>query len=519
MFEEEKKSNEGLARSKSFRQDELDEVRRVRRMRGSSTDSDLSSVSADSSFSDAQAGVLGPPVTEEEERSGMPSLGQREDRFDTLPTWVEDATKDWSQVEPLTLEDTSFLPAEFLTPEAQDALPPPTPTSGLPELPETEGEDTSSTFLESEGSHTPSIIVDPVALTSQDEGAEHEQGRDDQETKIAPMPFADEKYQSRILAHGREAYSPISRRGSTSSYFPKLPLSPAGSTSGEGSKIVQAGGSGFSEITDEVSEEHLAFWLKDQQRNSASDNPAVSPGLGLPKSSSEPSMLEIAQVPGIDSPLQEGSAVEGDLLFAVDGVGKKLTVKRLDSASISNSSKGTRPRSHSNDNFRSLRLSSVATRGSASGVKNRGSLRGLFEGPPFVTEGDEQSAAREEEEEIIVKMKGQKDGSMVIMSRADLEQVHLSAPSVYTELTLIYADRSQMQAKLQDLELRLAASESQHSRSSSLSAEHRSLSAVEKSQAMSSFVRDALGEAGTFAVGGRYTSWVGLGGWVSLLSC
>lgn len=81
-----------------------------------------------------------------------------------------------------------------------------------------------------------------------------------------------------------------------------------------------------------------------------------------------------------------------------------------------------------------------------------------------------------------------------------------------------------MQAKLKDLELRLAASESsQHSRTSTSAdadarERSRSLSALEKSAVMSTWVRDALGEANTFAMGGlvgRDTSWIGLGGWVS----
>lgn len=70
-----------------------------------------------------------------------------------------------------------------------------------------------------------------------------------------------------------------------------------------------------------------------------------------------------------------------------------------------------------------------------------------------------------------------------------------------------------MQSKLRDLEIRLAASESQHSRTST--SDERSLTAAEKTQAMTTWVRDALGEANTYAGmrAGRDTSWIGLRGW------
>lgn len=410
VFEEGEADNATLTRSDSFkRQEEIEEVRRVRRMRGSSTDSESSQLSSSSvesgySFSEAQAQLL--------DRQALNAEGLEQP---TTPTnesrsMLGDATiVDWSSIEPLTLEDTSALPAQFLTQEAQDALPPPTPIDetiyGLPGLPETE-EEASFTFLNatttSEGSHTPSIIVDPVSSGMEQPPPAEEAG--DLEQKMAPMPFADEKYQSRILAHGREAYSPISRRGSTSSYFPKLPLpgSPPSQTEAQATDAALSNpprGSTLSEMTDELSEEHLAFWIADQRGQS--QRTSASHASGLPKSSSDPLIVETAG---------DGA---GSMLFAEAEGEKKLTVKRLDSNSSRTGS--GRPRSHSNDNFGSLRMSSIISRTSGKSRKTA-DLRTLFA-------EKEGSGQTNEEDEIIIRMKGRREEEVVVMSRTELEQV------------------------------------------------------------------------------------------------
>lgn len=423
VFEDGNADNATLTRSDSFkRKEEIEEVRRVRRARGSSTDSELSvgssgaeSVDSERSFPDLHL----PPT---DMLDDMPAASNsktgvyREDQpltptNELLPLNLSQGTHvDWSQVEPLTLEDTSSLPAQFLTQEAQDALPPSTPASapisGLPRRPELADEvDAGFTFLEAGDIRTtPSIIVAsaPAALSladACDEGA----FADIPDEAMAPMPFADEKYQSRILAHGREAYSPIARRSSITSYFPKLPL--PGSSAKADTQVKaevrapgQQKGSTFSEMTDELSEEHLAFWMQDQRASPSTT--AAAARAGLPKSSSDP--LHIAQT----------AIGDGSLLFAEAEGEKKLTVKRLDSVASRGSSGRSRPRSHSNDNFASLRMSSIISRGS-SGSKLQADVRSLFA----------ETGGEQEEEEIVIRMKGRREEDVVVMSRTEVEQV------------------------------------------------------------------------------------------------
>lgn len=78
-----------------------------------------------------------------------------------------------------------------------------------------------------------------------------------------------------------------------------------------------------------------------------------------------------------------------------------------------------------------------------------------------------------------------------------------------------------MQARLKDLErqLELAKSASASSSSKTRQLEERQDDSKSRNEAMSAWVKDALGEANTIVRdGNQEPSWLGLGGWVSCVT-
>ena len=389
---------DGLALAgRELREQELEEMIRERkaRSRQSSTDSEASNATVSTvrehggdysigsegrASSDAESEAASVVIVTSERSSS-----EDDDLVTPLPT--PPIAVDWSSVEPITLEETLTLPGSILELQSSEVTPPVSPAPNKLDLPA-------------------------------EEPSEAEEGT----TGVLPAS-GDAAYQSRILLHGKDAYSAVRRPSISAAEL----ASPAGTP-------VKKHSSQMSEMTDELSAEHLAYWLNEQQHQRRSPvveapmrakrSPLPSP-MGIPKSSSVPSILEESyfSAPSIETVRNEENDDEmerASLSAFAENDGNIATVKQATTGSVSRSAMSLgRPRSHSNGNLGSLRLRSVASR-SSRGTANAPSLADLF---------DHQSAGLADAEGTAVDgYIGIEDGridtqSMVVMSRKELEQV------------------------------------------------------------------------------------------------
>lgn len=314
-----------LGRRKSLKSTaELDEVIRVRRNRQESTDSDLSTNSSFSNRSGSSSKRLSLPVINFENNhepltpispsarsAGIGEAGESESEAED--TFGSPANKvNWASVEPLALEETAALSEDFF---AEPGVVP-SSSSSSPSTP------CASSF------QLPSTTMPPV---------EAEDASID-----APEVVT---YQSRILPHVNDAYAAIRSRKE----------------------------SDLSEVTDELSEEHLAYWNKlpaevQVPRPLTRTLPTSTPG-----SCGQPAPLESCEmVGGATEEIPESAATT----FA-ESDGNIITMKKHQPhGSLSK-------RTRSVEDFGSLKLQSVhscATRKSST----RGLLKHLFEEDPVI---------------------------------------------------------------------------------------------------------------------------------------
>ncbi|KAK9900218.1 hypothetical protein P389DRAFT_187279 [Cystobasidium minutum MCA 4210] len=480
------KRRSSLARSTA----ELDEVARIRRSRQESTDSEMSSVSARSFGSYSRSKRMSLPTIslglhDKEETSDTvkvttPSTPRQEEASESESeaedAFTASATKvDWATVEPLALEDTLSLSESFYIdqPNASSSS-----SSSSPSTP------CASTFVQ------PDLKQHPLEIAGPSEKADQ-------------AASADGPYQSRILSHGSDAYAAIRSRKQ----------------------------SDLSEVTDELSEEHLAYWntlpYEDQYPKSPYSTVSRS---SMPR----PDLSDLSNIEQeITDEIVAKEASSSAMVFA-ESDGNIITMKKQQPQSLKAPSNIVK-RTRSVEDFGSLKLQNVQSR---SASKGDNLLKDLFEEKTAIDhDGDMDTAARfgittrkkKDSRRLSDLFRGDDDvsseslaKSMVVLARL-LTFMNLKGEQYYSfksrsgsVMMLPRAEVEEMQARLKDLErqLELAKSASASSSSKTRQLEERQDDSKSRNEAMSAWVKDALGEANTIVRdGNQEPSWLGLGGW------
>lgn len=309
---------------------ELDEVARIRRSRQESTDSDFSTISNRSAASYKRMSLPIISLNNQDKVAPHDISSMRTPREEASESESEGEDTfgsstnhvDWASVEPIAPEETAALSEGFF---ADLSLP--SSSSSSPSTP------CASTF---------------VLPTSKDQASTVSSIREKTDEDV------EESYQSHILSHGTDAYAAIRSRKQ----------------------------SDLSEVTDELSEEHLAYWNnlpEEDQRPRSPYSPLPSPATQL--------NCATKAVEEEDKEVDDLLARSSAMVFA-ESDGNIITMKKHHQSNPASIAKRTR----SFEDFGSLKFQTVQSR--LPGKASSPALKDLFEEHATVHEGDMDTAGR-----------------------------------------------------------------------------------------------------------------------------
>lgn len=323
----------GRRRSISSREAELDEVSRIRRSRQDSTDSGISTVSSSSTAGGSYLDTCKSPESSSSTHPQQPwdtTISQidggrsrtteaSESESEAEDTFGSPANKvNWGAVEPLAIEEMASLPESLFA-----ELSVPSSTSSSPSTP------CAATFN----------LASNTAF--KDDSIRKEEG-----DHLDEGPEKAASYQSRILSHGQHAYAAIRPRKQ----------------------------SDFSEVTDELSAEHLAYWDKQQveEDQNQPDTTVQHPSHTPPYEQDTPEQVSHAQ-----EVTAKGDSAR--MVFA-ESDGNVITMKKQAQSGQMGVGKNIfSKRTRSVEDFGSLKFHTVQSRSSDKSSSNRLMLKDLFE--------------------------------------------------------------------------------------------------------------------------------------------
>lgn len=310
----------------SMREAELDEVSRIRRNRQESTDSEFSTVS--STGASYNSTLNSPKILSPDTPSGTSRFEFTKDNIAEI-SGSDSETEDqflsstsnvnWASVEPLAIEETASLPENFFA-----DLTVPSSTSSSPSTP------CAATF---NLSSTRKTMPDNI--------------QDQQETNNPPNRV-ENSYQSYILSHGQEAYAAIRARKQ----------------------------SDLSEVTDELSEEHLAYWNHLPAEELPSQSAAVdNSSCSIPVNNGMPALSDET------SNEREETALESAEMVFAESDGNVITMKKhhQPEGQCGYNAKSLSKRTRSVEDFGSLKFHTVQSHRTSVGGSTRTLLQNLFD--------------------------------------------------------------------------------------------------------------------------------------------